>query len=252
MKKLIKENWKFLLLVFIGGLIGSYCVGIYGYNSLSFEQIKQLQSQNVTKEMVIISTMFQYTLLYGLLLACFGIVLSKKIKLWKKFKFNKKSILLTGIVTLISSLVLFPGDKLIFGSLNTWVYKYYTVKPTIHEIIGGILVGGIIEEVMMRLFFMSLVVFIISKIFYKNKKEIPTFVFVIANIISALLFAAGHLPSTAVATTLTKTLIFRCFLFNGGLGLLFGYLYRKHGIGYAMIAHGASHLIADILMLIFI
>ena len=252
MKKLIKENWKFLLLVFIGGLIGSYCVGIYGYNSLSFEQIKQLQSQNVTKEMVIISTMFQYTLLYGLLLACFGIVLSKKIKLWKKFKFNKKSILLTGIVTLISSLVLFPGDKLIFGSLNTWVYKYYTVKPTIHEIIGGILVGGIIEEVMMRLFFMSLVVFIISKIFYKNKKEIPTFVFVIANIISALLFAVGHLPSTAVATTLTKILILRCFLFNGGLGLLFGYLYRKYGIGYAMIAHGASHLIADILMLIFI
>ena len=53
-------------------------------------------------------------------------------------------------------------------------------------------------------------------------------------------------------TTLTPILIFRCFLFNGGLGLCFGYLYRKYGIGYAMIAHGAAHLIADTLMLIFI
>ncbi len=99
---------------------------------------------------------------------------------------------------------------------------------------------------------MSLVVFIITKLFYKNKKEIPVLVFVIANILSALLFAAGHLPSTSVATTLTPIIVFRCFLFNGGLGLTFGYLYRKYGIGYAMIAHGMAHLIADIFMLIFI
>ena len=99
---------------------------------------------------------------------------------------------------------------------------------------------------------MSLVVFIISKIFYKNKKEIPTLVFIIANVLAAILFAAGHLPSTAVATALTPVIIFRCFLFNGGLGLAFGYLYRKYSIGYAMIAHGACHLIADICMLIFI
>ena len=77
-------------------------------------------------------------------------------------------------------------------------------------------------------------------------------IFIIANIISALLFAAGHLPSTATMTTLTPVIIFRCFLFNGGLGLCFGYLYRKYNIGYAMISHGLCHLISDILMLIFI
>ena len=185
------------------------------------------------------------------MLASIGIVLSKKIKLWKEFKFEKNAIIATIIISIISALVLFPIDKLIFGQLNTWVYEYYTVKPTIYEIIGGILVGGIIEEVMMRLFFMSLLVFIISKMFFKNK-EIPSFVFIIANIISALLFASGHLPSTAVATSLTPVIIIRCFLFNGGLGLTFGYLYRKYGIGYAMIAHGAAHLLADIFMLIFI
>ena len=134
--------------------------------------------------------------------------------------------------------------------MNPWVLEQYTIKPTIYKIIAGLIVGGIIEEAMMRLFFMSLAVFIISKIL--KKKEVPTCVYIIANLIAALLFAAGHLPSTAIMTMLTPVIFIRCFLFNGGLGLAFGYLYRKYNIRYAMIAHGLSHLIADIFMLIFI
>lgn len=250
MKKNYKKNWIFLLLVLFGGLIGGYCIGLYSYDSLSEELIKQLQDQNISKEMVALSSMIQYGIVFGLFLASIGIVLSKKIRLWKDFKLNKKAILTTTITTIIGALILFPGDKLIFGSLSTWVSEQYTLKPTIYKMIGGLLVGGIIEEVMMRLFFMSLVVFIIFKIL--KKKEIPTKVYVIANIIAALLFAAGHLPSTATMTTLTPIIIIRCFLFNGCLGIAFGYLYRKYGIGYAMISHGLCHLISDILMLIFI
>ena len=251
MKKIIKDNWKFLLLVFVSGLIGGYCIGLYSYDSLSLDLLKQLQEQNVTKEMVALSSMVQYGILFGLILACIGIVLSKKVNLWKEFKLDKKAILATVIISVVGALVLFPGDKLIFGSLNTWVSEQYTVKPTIYKMIGGLLVGGIIEEVMMRLFFMSLVALIISKLF-NNKKEIPTTVFIIANIIASLLFAAGHLPSTATMTTLTPLIIIRCFLLNGGFGLTFGYLYRKYNIGYAMISHGLIHLISDILMIIFI
>ncbi len=252
MKKFIKENWKFLLLVLLGGLLGGYCLGLYSYDSLSEDLLKQIQEQNVTKEMIAISSAIQYGTLFGVILASIGIVLSRKIQLWKEFKTDKKAIIVTGIITIIGALVLFPGDKLIFGSFNSWVNEQYMVKPTIYKMIGGLLVGGIIEEVMMRLFFMSLIVFIISKLFYKNKELIPTSVFVIANVLAALLFAAGHLPSTATMTTLTPLIIIRCFLFNGGLGLAFGYLYRKYNIGYAMISHGLCHLIADTLMIIFV
>lgn len=252
MKKFLKENWKFILFVLFGGLIGGYCMGFYAYDTLSEELLKQLEEQSVTREMVGLSTMFQYGILFGVILACFGVILSKKVKLWKKFKVDKKAILATMIITIIGALILYPGDKLIFGSLNTWVADQYAVKPTIYKIIGGLLVGGIIEEVMMRLFFMSLLVWIISKLFYKNSKNISVIVYVIANAVSAFLFAAGHLPSTATMTVLTPTLIIRCFLLNGSLGLAFGYLYRKYSIGYAMIAHGFIHLISDILMIIFI
>ena len=252
MKKFIKDNWKFLLLVLFSGLIGGFCAGLYSYDSLSLELLKELQNQNVTKEMVVLSSMIQYGILFGVILASIGIVLSKKIKLWKEFKLNKRAIIVTIVITIIGALVLFPLDKLTFGSLNTWVYEQYISKPTIYKIIGGLLVGGVIEEVMMRLFFMSLIVFIITKLFYKNKKEIPNLVYVIANILSSLLFAIGHLPSTATMTTLTPLIIIRCFLFNGGLGIAFGYLYRKYGIGYVMISHGLIHFISDFLMIIFI
>ena len=252
MKKVIKDNWKFLLLVLIGGLVGGYCIGLYSYDSLSPELLKQLEEQNASKELIAVSSMIQYGLIYGLVLAIIGIFLAKKINLWNKFRYDKKAVIITAIFSVISALCLYPLDKLVFGSFNSWVFEQYMTKPSIAKIVGGLLVGGIIEEVMMRLFFMSLIVFIIKKIVYKNKKDIPVKVYIIANIIAALLFAAGHIPSTMTMTTLTPLILFRCFLFNGMLGFCFGYLYRKYNIGYAMISHGLAHLLSDFLMLIFI
>ena len=251
MKKFIKENWKFLLIVLIGGIIGGYCTGLYSYDILSEDMLRQLQEQNITKGMLTIITTYQYGILYGFGLAILGIILSKKINLWKEFKFDKKAAIVTLIITVIAGITLFPGDKIIFGQLNEWVNSQYTTNPTIYKIIAELLTGGITEEVMLRLFLMSLVVFIISKVFYR-KKEISTKAYIIANIITAILFAALHLPLTAQSTTITPVLLFRCFLFNVGFGLCFGYLYRKYGIGYAMISHGFTHLIADTLMIIFI
>ena len=252
MKKYFAANWKFLLFVLVGGLIGGYCTGIYGYDTLSEDMLAALRQQDVTREMVAVSSMIQYGVLFGALLAAISIVLSEKARLWKAFRPEKKAVLVTSVIMLIAALCLFPGDKLIFGSLNAWVRDQYTTPPTVWKILGGLLAGGIIEEVMMRLFFMSLCVLIISRVFYKNENEIPIRAYVIANVLAALLFAAGHIPSTMTMTVLTPVILFRCFLFNGGLGLGFGYLYRKYGIGYAMIAHGLAHLTADILMIIFV
>ena len=251
MKKFFKKYWKFLLFVLIGSLIGGYFGGIWLYGTLSEEYLIQLQEQNITRVLFIIIMIIQYGIIYGALLAGFGVFFSEKVNLWKEFKFEKKAVITTLIITIIGALVLFPGDKLIFGSFSSFVKEQYVVAPDYASIIAGVLLGGIVEEVMMRLFLMSIFVFIFSQ-FLKNKKEIPVKFYIIANIICALLFAVGHIPSTMAMTTLTPLLVVRCLLFNGTLGLGFGYLYRKYGIGYAMIAHGFAHLIADILMIIFI
>ena len=252
MKDHIKNNWKFLLFVLISGSIGGYCTGLYMPEMYSREMLQQLKEQGVTTEMLALSGAVQYGILYGVILAAAGLIISKKVGLWKEFRFDKNAAVPTAIISLIAALCLFPGDRLIFGSFSSWVNDQYHISPGLPKIIAGLLVGGVIEEVMMRLFFMSLLVFIISKLFRKNEKDIPVRVFAAANIISALLFAAGHLPGTMAMTALTPLLLFRCFLFNGGLGLCFGWLYRKYGIGCAMTAHGAAHLISDLLMIIFL
>ena len=252
MKEYVKSNWKFLLVVLLSGLVGGYCTGLYLPAAFSPEMTQQLQEQGMTTEMLALSGAVQYGILYGLVLAAIGLILSKIVGLRKEFRFDKNAIAPTTIITIIGALCLFPGDKLIFGSFSSWVNDLYNISPGLPKIISGLLVGGVIEEVMMRLFFMSLLVLIISKLICKNEDNIPVRAFAAANIFSALLFAAGHLPGTMAMTTLTPLLLFRCFLFNGGLGLCFGWLYRKYGIGYAMIAHGVAHLISDLLMIIFI
>ncbi len=252
MKEYIRSNWKFLLFVLVSGLVGGYCTGLYLPATFSAEMTRQMQEQGLTNEMLIISTTVQYGILFGIVLAALGVVFATKATLWKDLRFDKKGALATAVISVISALMLFPGDKLIFGHFSSWVNDVYTVSPGLPKIISGLLVGGVIEEVIMRLFFMSLLVLIISKLFFRHAEKIPAGVYAAANIISALLFAAGHIPATASMTELTPLLLFRCFLLNGGFGLCFGHLYRKYGIFYAMTAHGLAHLISDLLMVVVI
>ena len=222
MRDTVKRNWKFLLFVLISGLIGGYCTGFYLPEAFSPEMLRQLQEQGMTTEMLARSAAVQYGIVFGVMLAAIGLIVSGKVGLWKEFRFEKNAVVPTTVIAVIAALCLFPGDKLIFGSYSRWVNDMYHTAPGLPKIIAGLLVGGVVEEVMMRLFLMSLLVLVISKLFRKNEKEPPAGVFAAANLISALLFAAGHLPGTMAMTALTPLLLFRCFLFNGGLGLCLG------------------------------
>ena len=89
---------------------------------------------------------------------------------------------------------------------------------SVPKVVAGLLVGGVIEEVMMRLFVMSLLALILSKLYCKGEMDIPVWVLAAANVISALLFAAGHLPGTMAMTELTPILLLRCFFVQRGAG----------------------------------
>ena len=107
----------------------------------------------------------------------------------------------------------------------------------------------------MKLFLMSLIAFILWKLFFIStpKNKLPDIIFIAANIISTLLFAAGHLPATAAAFgALTPMLLARCFLLKGIFGLLFGRLYSRDGSWYAMAAHMLVHIVSKAVWLILI
>ena len=103
---------------------------------------------------------------------------------------------------------------------------------------------------MLRLFLMSFIVFILMKL--TKRAEPTTAQLIAANIISAVLFAAGHLPATIMTMEVNAMIILRCFLLNGGIGLLFGRLYRKYGIQYAVLAHIGTHIVSKLIWLLLI
>ena len=128
----------------------------------------------------------------------------------------------------------------------------YAVKPTIPYLIATVTYAAVIEEVLLRLFAMSLIAFILHKIFGK-KEELPSVtILIVANVLSAILFAVGHLPTNFALFGSSFLIIFRCLLLNGVFGLAFGWLYRKYGLRYAMIAHGGCHIISKLIWILFI
>ncbi len=252
MKQFVKKYWKTLLFFAIAGLVGGFCTGLYVLDSYPPEMQEEILSQGLTPTIMAIVTAMQAAG-YGIVLGVIGILLGKKTGLWKdETHFEKKPLLITLTIALVSGLALILPDLLFFGKNSAAIMNSYAAKPTVVYIIGAILYGGVIEEVMLRLFWMSLLVLILWKLFAR-KAEKPTLAILVAsNIIAALLFAAGHLPANLALFGNSPMIIARCILMNGGFGLLFGYLYRKHGLRYSMLAHAGCHIVSKLIWILFI
>ena len=252
MKIFINKYWKTLLFFTLSGLIGGFFVGIFMMDSYPIEVQQQMQEQGITDTILGLVSALQYAG-YGLVLGFFGILLGKKIGLWKdETSITKKPLIVSIIVGVVGGLVLILSDLLYFGNYVEVIKSSYAVKPTFAYILGSVICGGVVEEVMLRLFMMSLIAFVLYKVFGKKSDKPAVSILIIANIVAAVLFAAGHLPATATLMGITPMILFRCFLLNGGFGLLFGYLYRKYGLRYSMIAHAGCHVVSKLVWILFV
>ena len=252
MKEFIKHYWKLLLLFALAGLVGGFFTGLFVLDSYPADLQQEALAQGITPTIMAVVTAMQ-AVGYGVVLGAIGILLGKKTGLWRDERsISKKPLFITLAIAVLGGLALILPDLLFFGKHSDVIMNSYAAKPSIPYIIGSVLYGGVIEEVMLRLFWMTLVAFVLWKLFARQEEKPTTAILVIANIVAALLFAAGHLPTTVLMIGTSPMILFRCFLLNGGFGLLFGYLYRKHGIGYAMLAHGGCHIVSKLIWILFI
>ena len=248
MEKFIRSYWKTLLFFVIIGLVGGFFVGLYVLDSYPDELREQAYAEGLNDFLIGVITAVQ-SAGYGLVLGTVGILLAKNLGLWRDERsVTAKPLLFAILISIICGLTLILSDIFFFGKYSEVIANSYAVKPTLPYLIATVTYGAVIEEVMLRLFMMSLVAFVLKKLVKKEGVGI----LIAANIVSALLFAAGHLPATIMMIGTTPLIIFRCFLLNGGLGLLFGWLYRKYGLRYAMIAHGGCHVISKLIWILFI
>ena len=97
--------------------------------------------------------------------------------------------------------------------------------------------GGIDEEILTRLFLLSLFAWVGAKILRKREAGLSARVFWIANIVAAILFGLGHLPSASMVMHITPAVVAIALILNGIPAVTFGYLYWRRGLESAMIAH---------------
>jgi membrane protease YdiL (CAAX protease family) len=70
-----------------------------------------------------------------------------------------------------------------------------------------------------------------------------------AVVLSALLFAVGHLPAAqAMAGVLTLPVVLFVLVGNTAFGLLAGALYARRGLEAAIVAHVLAHLLSHPLL----
>ena len=122
-----------------------------------------------------------------------------------------------------------------------------TIKPAVWKGFLLSFYGGIAEEILLRLFAMSLIAWLGSFI-SKTAEGKPTgIIFWIANILAAVVFGIGHLPAMALIIPLTPLVITRTIILNGGFGVIFGWLYWKRGLESAMVAHFSADIVLHVL-----
>ena len=109
------------------------------------------------------------------------------------------------------------------------------------------LYGGISEEVLLRLWVLSMIAWLGARL-DATAAGLPTRrVLWLATLLAAVLFGLGHLPTTAaLGIPINGLVITRALVLNGIVGLVAGWLYFTRGLETAMAAHFA----ADIVLLV--
>jgi hypothetical protein len=110
--------------------------------------------------------------------------------------------------------------------------------------------GDIAEEILLRLFVMSLLAWLGSLINKTSDTKPTNTIFWIANILAAVLFGLGHLPAASLILPLTTLVVVRIVLLNALGGIVFGWLYQRHGLESAMIAHFSADIVLHVLLVL--
>lgn len=244
-------NWKLYFILLVASLFSIIAIMPY----IMTVQGDILRAAPVPLPLVILVAIIQSFVLIAILLFI-GLKLSKKLGLKipilegyiNKQKINidvratiKISILLGCLAGIIIILLDFLFIKLgvnVMGQTSIPVWQGFLAS----------FYGGISEEIIMRLFFMTFILWLISKL-VKVKTELVKNNLLVwsAIIISSILFGLGHLPITTTLTTITPLVIFRALLLNGVGGLVFGWLYWKKGLEFAMMAHFSADIMLHVI-----
>jgi hypothetical protein len=143
--------------------------------------------------------------------------------------------------------VLFALDAWLFGGGDGEISRMVGDIALWKRLLAGVFYGGINEEVLMRLFLVSLVACLLARAWRRDAAAPRAGVMWSAILLVALLFGLGHLPAASMVGELTPALVTRVIVLNTVAGLVFGWLFWRRGLEAAMVAHATAHLPMQVL-----
>ncbi|QGG48480.1 CPBP family intramembrane glutamic endopeptidase [Heliorestis convoluta] len=242
------NDLKISLLFTLIGLAAGFSLGYFQLSAATEEVRQQIVAQLGSTEILLVISTVQ-TAIYAFISSFVGLKLARKVHLSLNFRYEKNSVIIAFIIATVLAITLSGFDKYVFAPYLP--HQIETYRFSLWYFISSVLYGGIVEELMMRLFLISLIVFVLWRLFARANKEesIPSWIYVSAILLAALIFAAGHLPATSVLLGLSTPIIIRAFLLNGLAGIGFGYLYWKSGLAYAILAHMLTHVFNQLIVM---
>jgi hypothetical protein len=115
-------------------------------------------------------------------------------------------------------------------------------RSTLWENFSASFYGGINEELLMRLFGVSGLVWLMSRVW--RAQPMPPAIYWTAIVAMAVLFALGHLPaSRAVAGRIGGLILVRALALNLPIAILCGWLFWRYGIEAAIVAHFTADIV---------
>lgn len=111
-----------------------------------------------------------------------------------------------------------------------------------------VLYGGVTEELLLRWGVMTVLVWLLWRYGQTGAGDPSPVLVWLAITASAVLFGAAHLPAaSALVGELSAPVVLHVLLANTAFGLIAGYLYWRHGLESAMVAHASVHLASFVL-----
>lgn len=250
-------NWKLFLVVWGAAVAGAIALLPYAL-TLQSAMLETIDLP-MPSWLLILLSLFQSAVLLAFATGI-GLLLARRVGLglpiverWLKKEQIGQS--LRGILSLsivggiLVGVIIVGLDLLIFGPAlaeSGITFPDSTGAPLWQGFLAA-LYGGVAEEVLMRLFLMTLLVWA-GALITGSKGGLPApAVLWGAAILAAVFFGLGHLPATAaLGVPLNGLVIARAILLNGVGGMFFGWLYFTRGLESAILAHYST----DIMLLV--
>ncbi|MFW9806921.1 MAG: type II CAAX prenyl endopeptidase Rce1 family protein [Candidatus Thorarchaeota archaeon] len=136
---------------------------------------------------------------------------------------------------IISGVLVFVFTQFVFSPMIP--SSTPSIIPSLGSRVLTILYGGIYEELFLRLFILTVIVWFVWRIKMKEDGTPYMLTFWVGIILSVLVFSLLNLSTIGLAMEITSIIVIRAIVLNGIPAVIFGWLYWKQGIESAIVAH---------------